>query len=116
MDVPKTVKYVVISSVVISCVVGLIRWGINSYNSNPVEQIVMQSQDLELRREIFNECLASVPKGPTSVKYNDWEEVVSACGDQADTLSTVDHYANKGRNSKIYRYLGTKENLIEKDK
>lgn len=34
----------------------------------------------EYRRAVFNECLAAVPKGPTSVHENgDWEGVVAAC-------------------------------------
>lgn len=33
-----------------------------------------------LRREIFKECMASLPKGPQSVhNSNDWDEVVDAC-------------------------------------
>ena len=40
-----------------------------------------------LRREIFFQCLAAVPRGPENVKYNDWEEVVSTCGQQAQYQS-----------------------------
>lgn len=36
-----------------------------------------------MRREIFEACLARVPKGPDSVQYNDWSEVVEECGSQA---------------------------------
>jgi major membrane immunogen (membrane-anchored lipoprotein) len=36
-----------------------------------------------LRREILMQCLATVPKGPEATKYNDWDEVVSECGQQA---------------------------------
>jgi hypothetical protein len=36
-----------------------------------------------LRARLFKECLAAVPTGPTHVKYNDWEEIVSTCGSQA---------------------------------
>ena len=43
--------------------------------------------DLKLEREIFMECLASVPKGPESTKYNDWDEVIMQCANVADTLS-----------------------------
>ena len=39
--------------------------------------------DQKLRREIFKECLGSVPAGPQSTVYNDWDELVSECGDQA---------------------------------
>lgn len=107
-------RYIVlIVATVISVIVGLFWWGISAYRSNPIEQVVLNTQDLELRREIFNECLHSIPQGPTNVKYNDWEEVVTACGDQADKMSTVDHYPQKGRNSSTYRYLGTVENLTE---
>ena len=43
--------------------------------------------DQELRRRLFFECLKSAPAGPQSTKYNDWDEVVSECGDQALMLS-----------------------------
>ena len=39
--------------------------------------------DQELRRELFCECLAKIPKGPESTKYNDWSEVVKACNTYA---------------------------------
>ena len=32
-----------------------------------------------LRREIFQQCMAALPAGPQSTKYNDWDEVVSQC-------------------------------------
>jgi hypothetical protein len=36
-----------------------------------------------LRREIFFQCLNSLPAGPVATKYNDWDEVVSQCGSEA---------------------------------
>ena len=36
-----------------------------------------------LRAELFKSCMASLPAGPQATKYNDWDEVVSACGSQA---------------------------------
>jgi hypothetical protein len=32
-----------------------------------------------LRAQLFHQCLATVPKGPEATRYNDWDEVVSAC-------------------------------------
>ena len=32
-----------------------------------------------LQREIFKECMESLPAGPASTHYNDWDEVVSQC-------------------------------------
>lgn len=29
------------------------------------------------------ECLRTAPAGPQSTKYNDWDEVVEACGSEA---------------------------------
>lgn len=55
--------------------------------------------DQDLRKEIFMECLSKVPKGPESVKYNDWKEVVEECGDQAEMLAafhTIVPYAAQG--------------------
>jgi hypothetical protein len=39
--------------------------------------------DQTARRAYFVECLSKIPKGPTSVKYNDWDEVVRACDSTA---------------------------------
>ena len=36
-------------------------------------------QDMCLQREIFKECLESLPAGPISTHYNDWDEVVKEC-------------------------------------
>lgn len=44
----------------------------------PVPQV-----DQCLRRQYFNECLAALPKGPTTVVNNDWDEVVSECNNAA---------------------------------
>ena len=35
--------------------------------------------DQVLHREIFNECLKNIPKGPQSTRYNDWSEVINEC-------------------------------------
>lgn len=46
--------------------------------------------DQVLRREIFFQCLAALPKGPERVSNsNDWDEVVSECGKQAYEMATV---------------------------
>lgn len=31
------------------------------------------------RHQYFKECMAALPAGPISTKYNDWDEVVEAC-------------------------------------
>jgi len=36
-------------------------------------------QDRCLQRVIFKECMNSLPAGPVSTHYNDWDEVVGAC-------------------------------------
>ena len=41
----------------------------------------IQKPDQCLRREIFKECMKLLPNGPSHVKYNDWDEVVKACGE-----------------------------------
>lgn len=46
-----------------------------------------QGYDQCLRREIMKECMAALPAGPVSTKYNDWDEVVAECGTQAGRLS-----------------------------
>lgn len=43
--------------------------------------------DMCLQREIFKECMESLPAGPTSTHYNDWDEVVKTCGDIAYSQS-----------------------------
>jgi hypothetical protein len=32
-----------------------------------------------LRRQLFKECLDSVPEGPSTTTFNDWSEVVNNC-------------------------------------
>lgn len=41
-----------------------------------------------LRRELFNECMKSLPAGPISTQYNDWDDVVSECRSYAWSVST----------------------------
>jgi len=36
-------------------------------------------QDRCLQRVVFKECMNSLPAGPVSTHYNDWDEVVEAC-------------------------------------
>ncbi len=36
-----------------------------------------------MQREMFRECMASLPVGPVRAHYNDWSEVVSECRDYA---------------------------------
>lgn len=43
--------------------------------------------DQDVRREVFFQCLSSVPNGPLTTKYNDWSEVVAECGSQALNIS-----------------------------
>lgn len=35
--------------------------------------------DREKQEAIFFKCLEKIPKGPTTVKYNDWDDVVREC-------------------------------------
>ena len=37
------------------------------------------SPDQCLRAEIFKSCMGSLPEGPKSTQYNDWDEVVGSC-------------------------------------
>lgn len=39
----------------------------------------MPINDQCMRNELFQQCMASLPAGPISTKYNDWDEVVEAC-------------------------------------
>jgi hypothetical protein len=32
-----------------------------------------------MQREIFNQCMKTLPEGPKATKYNDWDEVVAEC-------------------------------------
>lgn len=32
-----------------------------------------------VRATLFQQCLAALPAGPTSTRYNDWDEVVDSC-------------------------------------
>ncbi len=46
----------------------------------PVQTSVL---DQCLRQQLFERCMASLPAGPESTRYNDWDDVVSECEDQA---------------------------------
>jgi hypothetical protein len=35
--------------------------------------------DACLQRQIFTECLAHLPTGPTAPAFNDWDDVVDSC-------------------------------------
>lgn len=39
--------------------------------------------DQRKRQALFDKCLANIPKGPSSVVNNDWDEVVSECSSAA---------------------------------
>jgi len=43
--------------------------------------------DNKLRREIFNECLGNIPKGPERTVTNDWDEVIVECRKTSRYLS-----------------------------
>lgn len=40
---------------------------------------VTNGVDQCMRSELFIQCLKSIPKGPDSTKYNDWDEVIKEC-------------------------------------
>jgi hypothetical protein len=39
--------------------------------------------DQNVRRQVFKDCMASLPEGPRQTTYNDWDEVVKACAEAA---------------------------------
>jgi len=41
------------------------------------------------RKKLFFSCLSQLPKGPQSVHYNDWAEVLEECGTQARQMATT---------------------------
>lgn len=45
--------------------------------------------DQKERKHLFAQCMASLPEGPTSTTYNDWDEVVSECDTTAREQSMV---------------------------
>lgn len=40
-----------------------------------------------VRADLFKQCMASLPAGPVSTQYNDWDEVVDSCASQMTYLS-----------------------------
>ncbi len=54
---------------------------------HPREVIDPNIPDQCLRRELFNECMKSLPAGPIATYYNDWDDVVSECRGYAWTAS-----------------------------
>ena len=55
--------------------------------SNGVVPERTHAYDQCLRVELFQACLKALPAGPQGTKYNDWNEVVSECGTQAQYQS-----------------------------
>lgn len=47
------------------------------------EPIAKWEPDQELRAKLFKDCMSALPAGPVATKYNDWDEVVAECGNQA---------------------------------
>lgn len=43
--------------------------------------------DKNLQQQMFFKCMESLPAGPQATMYNDWNEVVAECGEQARRLS-----------------------------
>jgi hypothetical protein len=39
--------------------------------------------DQQLRQELFFKCLDKIPQGPTTTKYNDWDDVIEECDSAA---------------------------------
>jgi len=64
-------KYVVLLSVLLLAACD------NGTVNVPPDKVVVTDQCLQ--REIFKECLNTVPPGPLATKYNDWDEVVVEC-------------------------------------
>ena len=52
----------------------------------PESDAVVQARK-DLRIELFEKCMNLLPAGPQETKYNDWDEVVSACGTQSYYMS-----------------------------
>lgn len=51
---------------------------------DPTTNWKTSSPDQCLRREIFNECLAKIPKGPEKIhNSNDWDEAIDSCASHA---------------------------------
>lgn len=44
--------------------------------------------DQTQRQQLFKDCMAALPAGPVSTRYNDWDEVVKAC-------DSIAHYQSK---------------------
>lgn len=49
--------------------------------------IVQTGYDNCQRERVFKECMASLPAGPVSTQYNDWDEVVDSCRNHAGNVS-----------------------------
>lgn len=46
-------------------------------------RIQTSTTDQCMRAELFQACMRSLPAGPASTKYNDWDEVVDSCSTTA---------------------------------
>jgi hypothetical protein len=52
-----------------------------------------------MRVQLFQQCMGALPAGPQSTHYNDWNEVVHECGQQAyyQSLRSPDNIAKECR-------------------
>lgn len=51
--------------------------------SNNQQSLSDKVHDQCLRIQLAQKCLESLPAGPVETKYNDWDEVVKQCDDNA---------------------------------
>lgn len=43
--------------------------------------------DICMKRDVFDECMKSLPTGPERTHYNDWSEVVEVCDSRSHWMA-----------------------------
>ena len=77
----KLADWAVLAMVCIALV--LIAMGLGGCNIPPESR-----PDQCLRKKLFEACMRSLPPGPPSPHYNDWDDVINACSKYAAYAST----------------------------
>ena len=65
------------------------------------------------RQEIFKDCLARIPKGPETTRYNDWDEVIQRCDTIGYWQSKDLNPAFERKSSKVGDMCQQRDDLLE---
>jgi hypothetical protein len=68
------------------CAALALVWNVAMTGCNP-DDYAERGIDICVKREVFAECMASLPEGPERTHYNDWSEVVEVCDERSHRMA-----------------------------